>query len=131
MTVINVTFPFDLVNKIEDYSRIINEILKFNISFNILKFSTGVNGLNLMIDIPKEKLGIITKSLKHNNVIINKKGYIIFISDLCIHCGSCISLCPTNALFYDRDDKVHFSETKCIGCLLCIDSCPVFAIKEL
>jgi MinD superfamily P-loop ATPase len=131
MTVLNVMFPIDLVNKIEDFSKIFREILDFNISLKILKFSTGINGLNLLIDIPDDKVSEVTKSLKRNKVVINKRGEINFISDKCIYCGSCVSLCPTDALFFEEDDKVNFIEEKCIGCSLCINSCSMYALRKL
>ncbi|MHA1440128.1 MAG: ATP-binding protein [Promethearchaeota archaeon] len=130
MTVINVTLPFGLIKKIDDYSRIINEILKHEISFNILKFSLGSSGVTLLLDVPEDKIKTITESLEKNNVLVNKKGKIKVDFDKCIYCGACISLCPTDALFLDEDLKLQFSEDKCLSCLLCIDSCPRYAIEE-
>lgn len=130
MTIINVSIPFRLIKQIEDYSRIINEILKHNISFNILKFSTGSNGINLLLDVPQEKTKEITDTLMSNDIQVNKKGRVILDEDQCIHCGACISLCPTDALHFTEDDKVDFNGNKCIGCLICIDTCPRGAIAE-
>ena len=130
MTIINCTLPFGIVRDINNYSKIINEILKFDITFNILKFSTGSNGVNLLLDVPEDKIRTITESLKKNNVIVNKKGRVIVL-DNCIDCGACISLCPTEALYFNDDFKLEFSYEKCIGCLLCLDSCPRYAIEEM
>ncbi len=130
MTIINCTLPFGIVRDINNYSKIINEILKFDITFNILKFSTGSNGVNLLLDVPENKIRTITESLKKNNVIVNKKGRVIVL-DNCIDCGACISLCPTEALYFNDDFKLEFSYEKCIGCLLCLDSCPRYAIEEM
>ncbi|MFX1501553.1 MAG: 4Fe-4S binding protein [Promethearchaeota archaeon] len=131
MTVINVTLPFGVIKDISDYSRFINEILKFDITLNILKFSTGTNGINLLIDIPEDKIKTITESLKKNNIIVNKKGRIIVDTEKCIDCGACISLCPTEALNFDSEERLNFYYERCIGCLLCLDSCPRFAIEEM
>lgn len=131
MTIINVTLPFGVIKDIDDYSRFIKEILKFEISLNILKFSTGTNGINLLIDLPEDKIKIIAESLKKNNIIVNKKGRVIIDNDKCIDCGACISLCPTDALSLDKEERLKFYYEKCIGCLLCLDSCPRFAIKEM
>jgi len=131
MTIINVTLPFGVIKDIDDYSRFIKEILKFEISLNILKFSTGTNGINLLIDIPEDKIKTIAESLKKNNIIVNKKGRVIIDNDKCIDCGACISLCPTDALSLDKEERLKFYYEKCIGCLLCLDSCPRFAIEEM
>lgn len=128
MTIINVTFPFGLIKDLDDYSKIINEILKHDISFNILKYSTDTGGINLLIDVPEEKIKEITESLKKNNIIVNKKGRIIVDELKCIDCGACVSLCPTDALSLDKEARLEFSKEKCIGCLLCVDTCPRLAI---
>ncbi len=131
MTIINVTLPFGVIKDISDYSRFINEILKYDISFNILKFSTGSSGINLLLNIPEDKVKTITESLKKNNIIVNKKGRVIIDDDKCIDCGACISLCPTDALHFNSEERLEFSYEKCIGCLLCLDSCPRYAIEEM
>lgn len=130
MTIINVTIPVGLIKKIDDYGRIINLILAQNISANILKFSTGRSGINLLLDIPEDKIISITEELKKNDVIVNKKGRVIVDIEKCIDCGGCISLCPTDALHMDERELLEYSLEKCIGCLLCIDSCPRYAIEE-
>jgi len=128
MTIVNVTLPFGLIRDVSDYSIIINEILKHEISFNILKFSTSSSGINLLLDIPEEQIESITEALEKNNVIVNKKGRITVDKEKCIDCGACVSLCPTEALYFDGEDRLEFSEEKCIGCLICVDSCPRYAI---
>ena len=130
MTIINVTMPVGIIKEINDYSKIVNEILKQEISFNILKFSTGSGGINILLDVPEEKIQAITESLKKNNVIVNKKGRVLVDKDNCTNCGACVSLCTTEALTMDENYQLEFAEEKCIGCNLCIDSCPRFAIEE-
>jgi len=131
MTIINCTLPFGLVKDFDDYSKIVNDILKHDITFNILKFSSGSNGINLLIDIPEDKTKTITESLEKNNIVVNKKGRVIIDDDKCIDCGACISLCPTDALHNSKELRLEFSYEKCIGCLMCLDSCPRYAIEEL
>ena len=130
MTVINITLPFGLIKKVDDYSKFINVILEQQISVNILKFSTGRTGINLLLDIPEEKINSITEVLKKNKVIINKKGRVIIDIEKCIDCGACVSLCPTDALQLDEKGLLEYFLEKCIGCGLCIDSCPRQAIEE-
>ncbi len=130
MTVINVTLPFGLIKKVDDYSKIINVILEQHISVNILKFSTGRSGINLLLDIPEDKINSITEALKKNDIIVNKKGRVIIDIDLCIDCGACVSLCPTDALHMDEKGLLEYSLERCLGCGLCIDACPRSAIEE-
>jgi L-aspartate semialdehyde sulfurtransferase ferredoxin len=130
MTIINVTLPFTLINEIEDFSKILNEILNQDVALNILKFSASDKGINLLLDIPEEKVSNVTTSLQKNNASINQKGRIEVNLEICIHCGACISLCPSEALSLDKGSRLIYSENKCIGCLLCLDSCPIYVIKE-
>jgi len=97
---------------------------------NILKFSTGQSGINLLLDIPEDKINSITEALQKNDIIVNKKGRVIIEIDLCIDCGACVSLCPTDALHMDEKELLEYSLEACIGCLICIDACPRFAIEE-
>jgi NAD-dependent dihydropyrimidine dehydrogenase PreA subunit len=130
MTVINVTLPLAMIKEIDDYSKIINVILKQDISFNILKFSTGTNGINILLDVPDDKINSITETLKQNDIVVSRKGRINVDYDKCIDCGGCVSLCPTDALQLNPEFRLEYIEEKCVGCGLCIDSCPRFAIEE-
>ena len=96
------------------------------------KSSPGRKAFSLPeLDVPEEKVKDITESLIESNVIVNKKGRVIIDLDKCIDCGACISLCPTEALHFNGEERLEFSYEKCIGCLLCLDSCPRYAIEEL
>lgn len=105
--------------------------MSFNISFNVLKFSTGTSGINLLLDVPERKVNMITQTLLKNDIIVNKKGRVIVDDEKCIDCGACVSVCPTDALHFDNYDRLEFSYEKCIGCLLCLDCCPRGAIEEM
>ncbi|MHA1804764.1 MAG: ATP-binding protein [Promethearchaeota archaeon] len=130
MTIISLLVPLGLFKSIEDYSKLINNILRHEITLNILKFSMGSTGVNLLIDVPEDKIKEITEDLKQNNIVITSKGRVSIDEDKCIFCGACVSLCPTDALHFEADDSIAFSNQQCIGCLLCIDSCPRQAISE-
>ena len=47
----------------------------------------------------------------------------------CTHCGACIAHCPTQALYADKEMKVHFVRSRCIACGLCVPTCPYDAIE--
>ena len=50
--------------------------------------------------------------------------------ELCIGCGACVSVCPTNSLVLNEDGKCEINNESCIQCLACITTCPVEAISE-
>ena len=53
------------------------------------------------------------------------EGY--FITDSCIGCGSCVSVCPQNCI---RQDGVPFQieQDHCLHCGNCMNVCPVGAV---
>jgi NAD-dependent dihydropyrimidine dehydrogenase PreA subunit len=121
--------PRSMVN-IDDYAKLIRRVLELDISFNIIHFSTSSKSVSLIIEVPKEKVQPLKKALKDYNIIIERKEPINIDEELCIHCGQCIALCSTGALYFNEDLKVSYDPEKCIGCLLCVDSCPRSAIIE-
>ncbi|MGI6432841.1 MAG: RnfABCDGE type electron transport complex subunit B [Sphaerochaetaceae bacterium] len=49
----------------------------------------------------------------------------------CLHLGSCIQVCPTDAIFRDQKGNVTVNPDKCIGCLKCTLVCPTKVIKMI
>ena len=49
----------------------------------------------------------------------------------CLGFGSCIGVCPTEAICYNIDGLVCINENKCISCGKCIAVCPVGVIKMI
>ncbi|MBN1262069.1 MAG: 4Fe-4S dicluster domain-containing protein [Anaerolineae bacterium] len=47
-----------------------------------------------------------------------------FGAQFCIQCGQCIDVCPTNALFQDKQGIVRVRKQLCVGCLSCVGFCP-------
>ena len=47
----------------------------------------------------------------------------------CIGCGTCVSICPVEAISFDKDGKAVINKAKCIHCGACEASCPVNAIQ--
>ena len=45
----------------------------------------------------------------------------------CIGCGTCVAICPVEAISFDEDGKARIDRTKCIRCGSCEASCPVEA----
>jgi ferredoxin len=54
------------------------------------------------------------------------------VEERCIHCGSCVGVCPTEALFMERPSYlVRYDEGKCIACELCVLACPTHAMEAV
>lgn len=48
-------------------------------------------------------------------------------ADKCDACGSCVEVCPVEAI--TLEDKAVISEEECIDCGTCVDECPNGAIE--
>jgi ferredoxin len=54
-------------------------------------------------------------------------------ADKCFSCGSCVALCPVEAITLTPDSTVQFDKVRCMGsaCGICVDACPARAIKSV
>ena len=48
--------------------------------------------------------------------------------ELCTGCGTCIDICPKNAIVM-QDDKAYIQENLCKNCKKCVRVCPSGAIE--
>lgn len=63
--------------------------------------------------------------------MITEKGLNTFrINDLCISCGSCVDVCPVNAISEGKERYV-IDEEKCLICSRCLEECPVQAMDPV
>ncbi len=51
----------------------------------------------------------------------------ISVAQSCDECGTCIAVCPVDAIVLDK--LVSIDVLKCIACGRCIDVCPVGALS--
>ncbi len=49
-------------------------------------------------------------------------------TDLCTHCGQCVSGCPTDAVSFNKNNELGINEHHCRYCLHCTRSCPTQAL---
>ena len=123
-------FPRRLVDQ-----PIVYKLVKdFDLQFNILKASVTPKEEGLMVlelvgkkeNFDKgieylESCGVKIQPLSHDVIRIEEK---------CTHCGVCVPICPTGALFVDeKTRKIIFNNEKCIACELCIKICPPRAME--
>jgi len=99
---------------------------------NILYAEVGTKGgeILLAIDASDAEIDGAIELFKKKGVEVKEvKRAIELDEDSCFDCGACISLCPTSALYMDKDGSVKLDDNKCIYCGLCVPSCPVHALK--
>ena len=47
----------------------------------------------------------------------------------CIGCGTCVEMCPVNAISINENGKAEINQELCIKCGTCEAVCPVGAIE--
>lgn len=61
------------------------------------------------------------------SVVIEDEGY--YVTENCIGCGSCIKVCPRNAISIENSGSMaEIDQAHCIRCGNCKETCPVDAI---
>ncbi len=54
---------------------------------------------------------------------------IMYIEYKCIHCHTCVMVCPEKVIYFDDEEHQHFDREKCTYCGLCTDNCPTGALE--
>lgn len=47
-----------------------------------------------------------------------------FRLSVCNQCGTCVEVCPTDALSVNKQGVIMLNKTLCSGCYVCVDACP-------
>ncbi len=106
----------------------------FNVAANIFRAQVAPDQVGkLLVELSGDidQLDEAIEWLQANNIgvsLVNRE--IIIDKDVCVHCGLCTGVCPTEALQLEaQTHKLVFRRSRCIMCEQCIPSCPVQAIS--
>ena len=119
------TFPHKLLDQPIAYKL----VKDYNLMFNILqaKITPKEEGIMVLeLSGKKEDYAAGIKYLTNLGIKIQPLSKDVSRDDAkCTHCGACVTICPTGALYMDRETmKVIFDDEKCIACELCVRACP-------
>lgn len=67
-------------------------------------------------------------SFSHNMDVINKGTF--FVTDKCINCGKCLTVCPQKCIEF-INNKANIKAENCLRCGACKEICPVKAINQV
>lgn len=111
---------------------IASTVKKTGVLINILRASVEQKGGEMLVEVPEESVELVVKTFKDFGVEVSKlEKPIIRDEELCIHCGACISLCPTNVFRFNENYEVIIEERLCLHCGICVKACPVKALRLL
>ena len=54
---------------------------------------------------------------------------IMYLEYKCIHCHTCVMVCPEKVIYFDEGENQHFNRKGCTYCGLCTDNCPTGALE--
>ncbi len=54
---------------------------------------------------------------------------ILITDDLCDFCGTCVSVCPVDAIEL-LEARLIIDQNKCTNCLKCVKACPFAVLQE-
>lgn len=109
-------------------------VLKSGTVFNTIKTEVTPTHIKIMGEIKaeEEKAQEFIRILKRRGAVVKELGVIMrFDPDKCVACGMCVSLCPTNAIAFNKDFSVRYDFDDCILCMNCVKNCPVNAVSYL
>ncbi len=106
----------------------------FNVAANIIRAQVAPNQIGkLVVELSGDidELDAAIEWMRSQNITVSQAlGEIVIDEDVCVHCGLCTGVCPTEALKIDpQTDKLTFTRSRCIVCEQCIPTCPVEAIS--
>ena len=125
-----IKFPAKLV----DQPVIYKLVKEFNLVFNILRARvTPKEEGELVIELKGEDASYAgaIKYLKDLGITVQSLSQdVTRDEERCTHCGACITICPTGALYMEKKTMfVIFDAEKCNACELCVSGCPPRAMK--
>ena len=107
---------------------------EFNIAANIIRAQVAPNQVGkLVVELSGDidQLEAAIDWMKSNSIgVALTKGEIVIDEDICVHCGLCTGVCPTESLTLNPNTyKLQFRQQSCIVCEQCVPTCPVQAIS--
>ncbi len=106
----------------------------FNIAANIIRAQVAPNQVGKLVvqlqgDI--DEIDAAIEWMRGLGIQVSQmSGEIAIDENLCVDCGLCTGVCPTEALTLDPDTfRLKFWRSRCVVCEQCIPTCPVEAIS--
>jgi L-aspartate semialdehyde sulfurtransferase ferredoxin len=127
---VTLTFPKRAVQMPVTY-RLAKE---FNVAANIIRAQVAPNQIGkLVVELAGDidQLDAAIEWMRSQNINVSLSlGEIVIDEDVCVDCGLCTGVCPTEALTLNPQTyKLTFMRSRCIVCEQCIPTCPVQAIS--
>lgn len=108
-------------------------IIEHKVPMAILTAHINSKGGEILAEVPDDQLQKVVDAFRKRGVAVMVPKLIEVDSEKCFSCGSCVALCPVEAITLAPDSTVQFDKVRCMGstCSICVDACPARAIKSI
>jgi MinD superfamily P-loop ATPase len=108
-------------------------ILELKVPINIIMAHVNSKGGEIMADVPESALEKVVKAFRKEGATVSLPKLIEVDEEKCVSCGSCVTLCPVEAITQAEDCSIVFNKEKCVcsTCSVCVDACPTRAIRSV
>ncbi len=111
------------------YPLIASVILETSALVNIERASIDAVSGEIVLEVPAEKCQEVKEAFERRGVrVVPLEIPVIRDENECVHCGACVSICPTGTFRFE-DWRVVADSGKCIQCGACVMGCPQRALK--
>jgi ferredoxin len=122
-------FPKDITTRPISY----HLVKDYDLVFNIFKAKIDIDEKG---ELAIELTGL-EKNIEDGIEFLKKEGVEVTLlsktieldEELCVNCGLCTSVCPTQALYMNGEDMLVFENEKCVACQMCVTCCPMRAMS--
>jgi len=106
----------------------------FNVAANIIRAQVAPNQIGKLVVELQGDIDQIDAAIEWMRIrdisVYSASGEIVINEDLCVDCGLCTGVCPTQALVLNPETfRLDFRRSRCIVCEQCIPTCPTVAIS--
>ena len=108
-------------------------IIEHKVPMAILTAHINSKGGEILAEVPDDQLQKVVEAFRKRGVAVMVPKLIEVDAEKCFSCGSCVALCPVEAITIAPDSTVQFDKVRCMGstCSICVDACPARAIKSI
>jgi ferredoxin len=104
-------------------------ILETTALVNIERASIDAVSGEIVLEVSPEKCKEVKEAFERRGVeVVILEMPVVRDEDECVHCGACVSICPTRTFRFD-DWRVIADSGKCIQCGACVMGCPHRALR--
>jgi ferredoxin len=84
-----------------------------------------------LIDIPDEACELVKTEMANLGASVRVLEHGISLDESeCVDCGACVSICPQEVFYLDKEYRLRLIEERCVLCGRCIDACPHRALSQ-